>query len=224
MVKKIILGLSLVAISTLGAQSAFSSHAVGAKVGTLGIGVEYSTNLMENLDLRVGINSYTYSTSDTKDNIKYDIDANLQTVSALLDYHPMSNGFIVSGGLMHNGNSVEYKGKSTGGTFDINGVIYDASDVGSLDGEVNFNSISPYLGIGYSTVTKSKGWHFTADAGVLYQGSASTTLNVQCGTALTAAQCITLKSDVLAEKKDFDDDLKSYKWYPVLSLGVAYKF
>ncbi len=113
----------------------------------------------------------------------------------------MSNGFILSGGLIYNGNKVDYKGKATGGTFDINGVTYNASDVGSLDGEMTFSNLSPYLGIGYNSTVKSTGWNFTADLGVLYQGSAKTTLNVQCGSALTAGQCTTLRNDVAAEKK-----------------------
>lgn len=222
--KKIITGLSLVVISTLSAESAFSNNGLSAKVGTLGLGVEYSTNLSENINLRFGVNGYNYSENDVIDNIKYDIDAKLFTATAILDYYPFSNGFILSGGAVYNGNKVDFKAQAVGGTFDINGVTYTASEVGSLDGSVDFNNIAPYIGLGYSTITKSKGWHFVADAGVIYQGKARSTLSVVCGSVLTAAQCTQLQDDVLAEKKSFDDDLDSFKWYPVVSVGVAYRF
>jgi len=222
--KKVFVGLSIVAVSSLSAEGVFSKHAIGTKVGTLGVGVEYTTNLMDDLDLRLGVNGFTYGVNGEKSDIDYDIDAQLLSVAAIADYHPFSNGFIVSAGLMYNGNAVDYTGKPTSGTYEINGEIYQASEIGSLDGKMSFNKVAPYLGIGYSSTMKSKGWHFVADAGVLYQGAVDTTLDVQCGSALTNTQCAALKRDVAAEEESFSKELKDYKWYPVLSVGVSYRF
>lgn len=224
--KKSVLAASVIAVCLLSnamAFEGFKEHSLGVKAGTLGAGLEYATPVMKDLDLRMGINGFSYGHSDTVDNINYNVDLNLMSVSLLADYHPFSNGFIMSAGVLYNGNEVKYAGKATGGTYDINGVIYSATDVGSLDGKVDFNSFAPYIGIGYSTVTKSKGWHFTADLGAMYQGSPNASLNATCGSTLTPAQCTTLKANVEAERKDFEKDI-DYEWYPVITLGVHYKF
>ena len=224
MTKKIIIALSLATVSLLNAESAFSKHALGVKAGTLGLGLEYATNISSDIDFRVGINGFKYNTDGKKDDISYDIDLDLLSASAIIDYHPFSNGFILSAGVMYNGNEINYKGEADSGSFEINDVVYNAADVGSLNGKSDFNSIAPYIGIGYSTVTKSEGFHFIAELGVMYQGSASTSLNATCGASLTAAQCTTLQADVAAEEKVFEDETKDYKWYPVASVGVSYRF
>ncbi len=228
MIKKVFLiGAGLIfSTSLLSAQeeSSFSKYGLEANLGTPGVGIKYSTNISDNLDLKIGVNGFTYNHTGTESNINYDIDLKLFTVSALVDYHPFNNGFIISSGVMYNGNKVDYKGRPIGGTYDIGGTIYNATDVGSLTGKVSFNDVAPYLGIGYNSVLSSSGLHFTADLGVMYQGEPDSSLSVTCGSALTAAQCTQLQQDVFKEKQEFDDSIKGYKFYPVLSFGIAYRF
>ncbi len=50
---------------------------------------------------------------------------------------------------MYNGNNFDVTAKPTNRAFDFNGVSYAAAYVGSVTGEVNFNTIAPYLGIGW---------------------------------------------------------------------------
>ncbi len=78
---------------------------------------------------------------------KKSIDLKLFTVSALLDYSPFNNGFITTAGLMYNRNKLDYVGKATNGTYNINGEVFNAIDVGSLNGKIDFNTIAPYLGV-----------------------------------------------------------------------------
>lgn len=226
--KKVVvsLGLSL-ALGISSSAQIFDNHQVGVNVGTLGAGIEYSSSFNEMFALRTGFNTFSYSDSLTESGIKYDADLDLQTISLILDYHPFENGFRLSAGAMYNGNELKVKGKPDGsGDIEINDVIYDSTQVGQVDGKIDFNNFAPYAGIGYSSSkTKSSGFSFNTEIGVLFQGSANTQLTAQCGSALIASgQCSKLQSDLAAEEKQLNDELSDFDMYPVVSIGLGYKF
>ncbi len=59
---------------------------VGAKVGTLGLGLESIKQVNNNLDLRVGVNKFDYDANETLDGVDYTATTlGMQTVSALAD-------------------------------------------------------------------------------------------------------------------------------------------
>lgn len=222
--KKVIIGLSLVSSMLFAQNNMFDENSVGLKIGTLGLGAEYSTKITDKLFARVGINGYSYEDSGTESDIKYDIDLNLKSFGFIADYYPIGSGFRLSGGLILNYNEADFKGNATGGTYTINDVVYNASDVGDLNGDVDFDIVAPYIGIGYSNVSNSGNWSFTAELGAMYQGDADVDLNVQCSTSLTTTQCSTLQDNVRAEENQLKDAINDYKVYPVLSFGLMYKF
>ncbi len=225
--KKIVMSLGLsLALGLSSNAQIFDNHQIGVNVGTLGAGIEYSTSINEMFALRTGVNGLNYSDSLNESGIKYDADLELKTASLILDYHPFSNGFRLSGGAMYNGNQLKVTGKPDGsGDIEINDVIYDSTKVGQLDGKVDFNTFAPYAGIGYSTSkTKSSGFSFNTEIGAMFQGSANAKLTANCGSALTVAECTTLKSDLAAEEKQLNDELSSFDIYPVITVGMGYKF
>jgi hypothetical protein len=105
----------------------------------------------------------------------------------------------------------------------INGTFYPAAQVGSFDAAVDFNKAAPYFGIGYGRPI-NRGLSLIFDLGVMSQGSPKSKIDVTCGSAASAAQCAQLKSDAQAEQSKLDDSLHSFKYYPVISLGLAYTF
>ena len=227
--KKIVMSLGLsLALGISSNAQIFDNHQMGVNVGTLGAGVEYSSSFNEMFALRTGFNTFSYSDSLTESGIKYDADLDLQTISLILDYHPFENGFRLSGGAMYNGNELKVSGKPDGttGTIEINNVTYDSTQVGKVDGKVDFNNFAPYAGIGYSSSkTKSSGFSFNTEIGVLFQGSANAQLNATCGPALIiAGQCSNLQSNLVAEEKQLNDELSDFDMYPVVSIGLGYKF
>ena len=123
--KKVVMSLGLsLALGLSSNAQIFDNHQVGVNVGTLGAGIEYSTSINEMFVLRTGVNGFNYSDSLTESGIKYDADLELKTASLILDYHPFSNGFRLSGGAMYNGNQLKMTGKpdGTAGTIEINGM------------------------------------------------------------------------------------------------------
>ncbi len=193
---------------------------LGVRGGTLGGGVELSTALSQRAALRLDVDGYNRTQTSTHDNIQYDMKLKLQTASLLGDWFPFANNFRVSLGAMFNGNKFTMKGQPSGTTYTINGVTYAATEVGSFDAAVDFRKAAPYFGIGYGRPINS-GLSLIFDLGVMSQGSPRSKIDVTCG---TTARCAQLQSDAAAEQSKLDDSLHKFKYYPVVSLGLAYTF
>jgi hypothetical protein len=203
---------------------AAADTSIGVRAGTLGLGVELSYPISQSFGLRVNVDSYKYSRSFNQQEIDYDGKATLRTGSLLFDWYPFANNFRISAGPMYNGNKVGLTGKPTGGTFTINDVTYQASDVGSLDGQVTFKKYVPYAGIGYGRPIGT-GFSLTFDLGVVFQGTPQAALSATCGpTSVNTPLCTQLQNDVAAQQAEANDKLKNYRYYPVLAVGLAYTF
>ena len=196
---------------------------LGLRGGTLGGGVELSHAFGPRIGVRLNADAYNYKQTSTYDDIDYDMKMKLQTASLMGDWFPFANNFRISLGAMFNGNKFSLKGLPTGPGYTINGTFYPASDVGSFDAAVDFNKAAPYFGIGYGRPINS-GLSLIFDLGVMSQGSAKSKINVTCGAGTPLATCTALQNDAAAEQSNLDDSLHSFKYYPVISLGLAYTF
>ena len=220
MKNKVVLGICSLALvaSSLSADS-FSKYAVALKGGTLGGGLEVTTNITSNVNARVGVNAFNYSTSGVEEDIDYDIKLKLLTFEVLADYHPFeTSNFRLTGGVMYNGNKLEMNAKPSVAGLDIGDTNYNSTQISNLDVTVDFNDIAPYVGIGFGNAVKSAGFNFVADLGVIFQGTPKSEISVT-GTAANAAA-----ADIAKEQADLDDALGSFKVYPVLAVGLSYRF
>ena len=192
---------------------------------TLGFSLGMGKPISDNVNGRLTANIFSYDDTITESGIDYDASLDLRSAGLLFDWHPSRTAFRVTVGGYYNGNEAGLDGKSISGTFDINGTIYNVSDVGSLRGSVAFGSSAPYLGVGWGNLGSNKaGWGMSWDLGVLYQGKPDVGLDVTCSPSLSAGQCSTLMSDVTAESQALRSDIEDQEWYPVFSLGVLYRF
>ena len=194
---------------------------LGLRGGTLGGGVELSYALSQRAALRVNADGYNFKQTSTHDDIDYDMKLKLQTVSLLGDWFPFANNFRVSLGAMFNGNKFALKGQPSGGSYIINGVPYNAQDVGSLEAAVKFRKAAPYFGIGYGRPINS-GLSLILDLGVMFQGSPRSKIDATC--TATTPDCAALQRDAAAEQSRLDESLHEFKYYPVISVGLAYTF
>lgn len=219
--------LAAAALATLlvlpGVSSADTS--LGLRVGTFGLGAEVSYAVSQRLALRLGADGATRKTTVKQQDVDYDVNAKLRATSLLADFFPFANNFRISVGAVVNGNKITGVGTPTGGTFTINGQPFNATDVGTLDAELTFKKTVPYAGIGYGRPI-SGGLSFIFDLGVVFQGAPTSTLTASCGPAAPpgSAACDQIRSAVAAEQATLDDNLAKFKYYPVLSLGLAYTF
>jgi hypothetical protein len=199
--------------------SAMADGSIGLHAGTLGLGVEFSYPISQRIGMRLNADSYNYTRSFNQSDIDYDGKATLKTASLLLDFYPFANNFRISAGPMYNGNKLVATSKQdANGKITVNGTAYQAS----VEGEVDFKKYVPYAGIGYGRPIGS-GLSMTFDLGVVFQGSPKATLTGTC-TDPTPGLCTTFQSDLAAQQQTANDDLKNFRYYPVVTLGLAYTF
>jgi hypothetical protein len=197
---------------------------IGLRAGTLGLGAEISFAVSQRVALRVGADTYTPKMRTiTQEDVDYDVNAKLRSGSLLVDWFPFANNFRVSLGAILNRNKASGTGKPSGGSFTLNGQTINASDVGSLDLQVAFKKTAPYLGIGYGRPVKA-GLSFISDLGVMFQGVPTSTLTATCSATATVGNCNALQSAVAGEQSTVQDNISKFKYYPVVSVGLAYTF
>lgn len=195
-------------------------HVLGGslKVGTLGLGGDVTLNLGEKANLRGGINLFNYDKTLDLDEATVDGSIDWQTIPILLDWHPAASGFRLSGGIVLNDNEISMTA-SPNDTLEFQGNDYT---VDSLDGQVTFNEVSPYLGIGYGDAVGSKGrFRFTCDFGLMFHGKPDVQLQA---TAQNQAVQSQLNKDLQAEKEEFQEDIDGFSLYPVVSVGFSFAF
>ena len=193
-------------------------------LGTTGLGLHLTAPLSAQVNARVGLNYANYSSDGNTSDVDYDFKLKLATVDALLDYHPASGAFRLSAGVIHNGNSVDVNARpNANGSYTINGRTYSAATVGQMKGDVEFRKLAPYLGIGWGNAVQTAGWSFATDLGVAFQGKPKTRL-VSTGCSAAAALCTAFANDVANENAKLADEVKNLKFYPVLRVGVSYRF
>ena len=212
----------------------------GIQGGTLGVGITGGVDFSQNLAARGFINYFPFDYGGIEvSNIEYDLKLNLQSLGLMLDLHPFGSSFRITGGVLINNNDFSLKAQS------------DDLEIGQRDykGELNvktdFGKLAPYASFGWASNRRNEGLGFFLDIGTFFQGTAKLpasgevqelTTGNQCnfsisesGVANVNSGCLirdSLKSDLEEEHKsirDKADDLR-YKFYPVVSIGVLYRF
>lgn len=204
--------------ASIASASAIDGVAIELKGGLLGLGgeVNYAINPMFTVGL--GLNTFTQSMSQSASDIDYDVDFKLQTIALLGNYHPFEGTFRITAGAMLNNNELSMTANPTV-SYDIGGTTYTAGQVGTLKSTVDFNAIAPYLGLGWGKSAGS-GFGVTFDMGVLFQGSP----NVSMKASGAIASNPTFIANLNAEEASAEDDIKDFTMFPVMSLGLNYRF
>lgn len=212
---------SLMVLGAISMTTQASGVAAGLKASTQGIGLELTGSLTERLNVRVGANYFKLRKSLDKSGNEYDFDLKLKSFNALLDWHIFGGGFRATGGAVIDKNYLDGQA-SAANSYDIGDMIFTSAEVGTLNGNIKFRDVSPYIGIGWGNpVAKDSGWTFMADLGVVFVGAATVNLTSTGGSLSNDPDFL---AEIVKEEADIRDDLDGYKLYPVVSLGFAYKF
>jgi hypothetical protein len=209
---------------------------IGVKAGTLGLGAELAIPISKHFNARLGYNGLKYSrTFDSNIDVagitssaEFDGDLNLSNVTAMLDWHPYvgkygqrgASPFRLTAGYVMNNNELDAESNfQPGDVITVGGnpyLIGSSSD--QLSGNVAFSS-GLYLGVGWGNAADAKGWSFSADLGVLIQGTPDVTLKVHGNLDGQITE-----SDLRAQEQETEDGLDEFKYYPVASVGMTYSF
>jgi hypothetical protein len=208
----------------LGIAAPAGAQSLAFKGGTSGVGAEVGLGLGSMFGVRANLLGGSISRDETDSGIRYDGKLKLSSGSLLFDVHPFAGTFRLTAGLTFNDNKVDATAQPAAGTIEINGVNYPAEQVGTLQAAVRFEKTAPYLGLGWGTrPSASSGLFFSVDLGA-FLSKPTATLNGTCGPSLPAPACTQLQADIRAEQQQFQDEIKDFKAYPVLSVGLGYRF
>ncbi|MCY4547049.1 MAG: hypothetical protein OXC28_01665 [Defluviicoccus sp.] len=207
-----------------------------AHAGSLGAGLAAGYDISPSFTARAAVNYFSFGTDGSSAGNDYSVDLQLLSLGVLGDWHPFENGFRVTAGGLFNGNKMTLA--SSAEDIDLGDRTYS----GEMEAELGFNAVVPYIGIGWTSGRAGgSGLAFFADAGVILQGapriSASgrvveSTGNAcsfglsEGGRATVAAGCglQDLGADLESEHADLEDQLSAFNLYPVVMLGVTYRF
>src|SRR5713226_1480360 len=208
---------------------------VGVKVSTLGIGGEVAVAVSHRSNVRFGFNAFSYGHTFDKDGATYKGNLDLRSAQATY-YLFLLRWFHVSPGvLVYNGNKVSANVSVPGGqSFTLSNTNYvsDGADPIAGTGKLTVYKAAPMVlfGIG-NLVPRSRHFSTSFEIGAAYQGPPRVALNLS-GSACdsTGLNCRSINSDptiqsnIAAEQAKLNKSASPYKFYPVLSFGVGFKF
>jgi hypothetical protein len=211
----------------------FRSWAVGFRTSTLGLGVEFATPLAGRINLRSSFNLFSFNDPYSMDGLNYDARMHLQSSQTTLDW--FVGGFHISPGFLYFKNAMSapvFVGP--GQTF----VLGTQTFLNSVDDPVTGSSyvifprtIAPLLLFGYGNLLPRHGEHLSlpVEVGVAYTGAAQINVDLN-GTACVINGCVNFSQNADAQKslkqeiQILNEDLKHYPVFPIVSVGLAYRF
>ncbi len=214
----------------LAVPASAADFAVGAGLGTLGLGVELTAGLGSQVN---ACGSAGTSEAMTTGGWRTTSSTTPRPTCARgrLCWTGISAGgsFRLSGGAVFNGNEVE--GESlppASGFYEIGDVQVPVALLGTLRGKVEWDSVAPYAGLGFGNPFGGDGgWSFALDLGVIFQGEPQVTLTpvFSPGSPLdNPVGRALLRIQLDEEERNLEEEFADFDLYPVVSFGVSYRF
>ncbi len=213
--------------STSSSKKDRSGWALTPVVGTLGVGGNLSRSLIrDRLNLRGGFSSVVFGGDINTRDTRYGTDLRLSGgIPLVLDWFPAKNWFRVSGGLVINRNRLKLSANALdeGENIEIGGENFESDLVGDLDGAIEYNDVSPYIGVGIGNpVGRGNKFSFFLELGAMFQGSGDISLDASGSLANDPEFLEALDQEI----DDIDDEttFSDLPVYPILQLGFSYQF
>lgn len=204
--------------------------------GTLGAGLEFTASISNKVALRSGFHAINLTLHFEEDKIPYAATAVMRSATVQIDIAPRGGNFRISPGLMvyNNMGGSAHAVVPAGNSFDMGDGTYvsNASDPITADAALKLgNSLSPMLTFGFRSILPRR-WRFTmpVEFGAVYTGTPKFTLNMsgsacdqnnQCGNLATDAEA---QRDLEKERQSWNDTISQIKAYPIVSIGLGYRF
>lgn len=209
-----------------------NNTSVGLHVSTLGIGPDVSYRL--NPYVKVGISGNYFSITRKKTvefqrvqggnfDVSVDLKGTLRmfTAGATVDVHPFGGDFYIRGGLFYNGNEGRISASLKNLTVYWNNTSYNFNNFGAAKGKLYFNRVAPYIGTGYSFGSETLTLSF--EGGVLFQGKVKAKVTSLTG-LVGGTQQAAIRDGEIEIANRVNKKTKLLRFYPVVSIGINYKF
>lgn len=206
---------------------------VSAEVGTLGYGANLGFSLNDKVELQAGWAggdpADLFGGDVDIDDVEYDIDADFSNPYMGVQLRPAANWFTMGAGIIVPDNSLDVKANPNGGVYKIDGVEYDANDVGSLEGSIDHrNKLAPYATIGFRpNITNNFG--VFGEIGAAYLGKTDATVRTNGNSENVGVKGSNIGSGKTSQEvaAEAQRELKSdnyLEWLPIVKLGATYRF
>lgn len=207
-------------------ETGHGKWATGVGISSLGGEVHVRYQLADKVALRGIVAGGAANFTTFQDGFGYEYEIKLGSAGGVVDWHPFGNGFRLSAGGRYNDNHVELLIRP-GRDEDVPGSVLDPlNDIAiglfspsSVEGEVEFFPVAPYMGTGYYGPVYKKIW-LSIDAGIYYQGDPDVTLRQGEIDLFTQDQANLLAS----QEEQAERDLRLLAFYPVVTFALSYRF
>lgn len=231
--------------STAAAPSApapFSRIAFGGGISAMGVHLEAAVNANRYMNIRGVGNIFKYSLDNLDTNgMTLNGKLNLATGGLSVDVYPWPNhGFRLSPGvLFYNQNTAHADVTVDAGTsFSLNDYTYYASKTNPVTGYgnlgLNTNNPAFTMTTGWGNIISRRGghWSFPFEIGAAFMGTPAIDFALNGGQVCDAngQNCVNVATDpdvqsnLQAQIAKYKNDVDPFRYYPILSFGVAYNF
>jgi hypothetical protein len=223
----ILLAVAAAAVAHPAAAQDGGRVALGVQGGTTGFGIEGQFAASDRVTLRATADLFKYDGEFQSDNgFDYDGELDLTQGGVFADYHPFGNPFFVSGGAYFGDRKASLEATATSGTsVEIGNQTFTAAEAGVIRGEADLGNFAPFVGLGFNnTFTTTGRIGFKVLAGAAFGDDASVSLARVGGVALPPATQARLDAELRNEEAELQDDADDFSVFPVLQVGVSYRF
>ena len=217
--KKALVAAMFAGVATMAAATAHAREVYGS-FGTEGVGIGYSQPIGVRDNVRVDVNGFSLSHSFNAGDLHYDANLKLTHVGIYGDFFPAPSvvPFRFTAGVLIGDDHLEGDATSMSGTYTINGVTVPTGGE-TIHAKAKFPAVRPYVGIGFGhTPQATKGFSAFFDAGVAF-GKPHVDFDVPANIVAAAGQ-----DNVNAEEQNLQDKANKLKFYPIVKVGITYRF
>lgn len=202
-----------------------SSYTLGVHLGSQGFGIDAAYETSELFAIRIGSSFAPYGLNKTRNwgNQQYtvDMDAKFYNAQAVAEYKPFrissTSSFMqklaVVGGFAYFFKSEADATAAPKDDYHYGDVVIPKDDLGTVKSHIKWKGFAPYLGAGIRSFDLGGRFGLNVDLGTYYLSSPDVTI--------TADKMLSENS---SNQQTVQENMKNYRWLPVLQVGVSYRF
>lgn len=211
---------ALIGTGIFAAHPAAADSALGLRLSTQGLGVEYSKAFVNSFAIRGGLNFFpTLTPSPSKAGIKYDANFKPRSANLFADFYPVGGPFRISAGLVIDKTKINAVAVSVP-SLTIGGQSFTAAEYGTLNVSMRYRDVNPYVGIGIGNPYAGLKWGFTFEAGA-YLLDPRVRMSSTGGTLSNDPM---LLSELESERTQLENTVDNLPVWPVIGVTFTHRF
>ena len=214
-----------------------SPFAIGLKASSTGLGGEVGVQLTHKVNFRAGATFFRYHDTESSDGVYYHETVRLEMIDGHVDWFPWAGNFHVSPGVLYYyrlplSATIAIPG---GTSFSLDNANFTSSPTDPVTGNalLHTNRISPSITIGWGNILpriEGKHWSFPFEIGAAFHGDPAVRFDLRGTACVEGGSCVNAATDpalldpLRREEQHRTNDISWFKFYPIVSMGVGYRF